>query len=93
MEVPCSSRAYLPSLTFGLGSSDNVFNYTLDAFDYTTEIDHPHQGLGCALNISPPGAFGLPDDVIVLGAPFLRGVYGVFDFGDKQVGCKSIFLC
>ena len=86
--VPCSSRAYLPDLTIGLGRDGH--NFTLTAFEYTTETDMGQVGMVCLVNVWPRKWFGGTEDTVLLGAPFLRAVMGVFDFGRREVGLGQL---
>lgn len=83
--VPCSDRLYLPTLTVGLGG----YNFTLDAFDYTLEVYLEGTGSICLVTFIGSDEFGFGRDYALLGAPFMRGVYSVFDIGKKEVGSKS----
>jgi hypothetical protein len=83
--VPCSSRAYLPTVTFGLGGH----NFTIDAFDYTHEVDYPNIGLICITTFWAADEFGMERrETLLLGSAFLKGFYGVFDMERKEVGCE-----
>ena len=78
----------MPSLTFDLGIGGKTANFTLSPWDYTLEVDLPNVGTVCLFTVFPSGEFGLPKDLVLLGAPFLRAIYGVFDFGRGRVGCE-----
>ncbi|KAL9617616.1 MAG: hypothetical protein Q9160_007582 [Pyrenula sp. 1 TL-2023] len=82
--VPCSDRLYLPSLTIGLGGH----NFTLSAFDYTLEIYLKGTGSVCLVTFIGSDEFGFGEDYAWLGAPFMRGVYSVFDMEKREVGSK-----
>jgi saccharopepsin len=83
--VPCSTRAELPILTIGLGG----YNFSLSAWDYTHEVDFEHVGLMCITTFWPADDFGFEEtETVLLGSPFLKGVYGVFDMANKEVSRK-----
>jgi len=83
--VPCARRGELPALTFTLGGH----NFSISAFDYTHEVDVWGAGLICITTFGAASEFGLRDaDILVLGNPFLKGMYGVFDMEKREVGCK-----
>lgn len=84
--IPCSNRAYLPGLIFGFGGH----NFTIDAFDYTLEVDYPYVGIVCLVSFFARGEFGIPEDTLLFGAPFLRGLYSVYDMSARTIGCKFV---
>ena len=84
--VPCWRRQELPRLTFTLNGQD----FSISAFEYTVEADFGREvGIVCMTTIYSQGDFALrSSDGIVLGSPFLRGFYSIFDFGEREVTCK-----
>ncbi|KAI9770478.1 MAG: Vacuolar protease A [Geoglossum umbratile] len=87
--IPCSRRGELPSLTFSLGPDGR--NFSISAFDYTHQIDLPGAGLTCITTFGPANDFyGEDVDLMLLGSPFLKGIYGVFDMGKQEVGCEFL---
>lgn len=83
--IPCERRQELPLLTFTLDGHD----FSISAFEYTLKIDHPQFPKTCITTFMSTKDFALPDlDVIVLGSPFLRGFYSVWDFQEGKVGRK-----
>jgi saccharopepsin len=87
--VPCARRGELPALTFTLGG----YNFSISAFDYTHEVDLQGAGLICITTFAAASEFLVDDtDVIVLGSPFLKGVYGVFDMERREVGREFFFF-
>jgi Eukaryotic aspartyl protease len=88
--IPCERRQELPSITFTLAGH----NFTIDAFDYTLEVDilwAPQVGRVCVLSFQDSSQWfdgGEWQDRIYLSHPFLRGFYGVFDAGRREVGCE-----
>ncbi|KAL9115004.1 MAG: hypothetical protein Q9227_001248 [Pyrenula ochraceoflavens] len=84
--VPCSDRLYLPTLTVGLDGH----NFTIDAFDYTLEVYLKGTGSVCLVTFIPSDEFGFGQDYALLGAPFMRGFYSVFDMRRHQVGMASL---
>ncbi|KAI9854827.1 MAG: Vacuolar protease A [Trichoglossum hirsutum] len=89
--VPCSRRPELPTLTFGLGP-DGGRNFTISAFDYTYEIDHPTAGLICIPTFQASEDFyGEECEVVNLGSAFLKRFYTTFDMGKREIGCESSY--
>ena len=87
--LPCERRQELPPLTFGMGGH----NLSLSAFDYTFELslpNPPYEAPVCITTFWSIEDFGYPDANagIVLGSPFLKAFYSVFDFGKREVGCE-----
>ena len=87
--VPCERRQELPNLTFVMSGH----NMTISAFDYTFELMPPcppYETPICITTFWAIEDFGYPDESagIVLGSPFLKGFYGVFDFGSREIGCE-----
>ena len=86
--VPCERRQELPTLTFGLSG----YEFNISAFEYTLEVDgmFPRAGKMCVTTFMESGDF-FPDSWggVVLGSPFLRGFWSVWDFGERSVGCES----
>ena len=82
--IPCERRQELPLLTFTL----NGYEFSISAFEYTLEIDPPHVGKMCITTFMEADEFLFPKDWegIVLGSPFLRGFYSVWDFEKGSVG-------
>lgn len=85
--IPCERRQELPILTFGLGGHE----FGVSAFEYTLEVDglFPHAGKMCVTTFMEAGEF-FPDswEGVVLGSPFLRGFWSVWDFGEGNVSCE-----
>ncbi|KAL9114347.1 MAG: hypothetical protein Q9227_001769 [Pyrenula ochraceoflavens] len=86
--IPCSNRVFLPTLTVGLGG----YNFTIDAFDYTLEVLLDKQiGSICLTTFWSRGQFwGDSPDAMLLGAPFMRGVYSVFDMERREIGLAKL---
>ncbi|KAI9769218.1 MAG: Vacuolar protease A [Geoglossum simile] len=85
--VPCSRRGELPALTFTLGGR----NFSISAFDYIHEVDLKESGLICITTFWPASEFLVDDsDIIVLGSPFLKGMYGVFDMEKREIGLAPV---
>ena len=85
--IPCARRQELPALTFTLGEH----NFSISAFEYTIEIDElaPHVGRMCIATFMEADDFFPPNwNGIVLGNPFLRGFYSVWNMEKREVGCK-----
>lgn len=72
---------------FGL----RVRKVSVAAFEYTLEVDgfFPRAGKMCATKFMEAGGF-FPEhwEGMVLGSPFLRGFWTVWDFGERNVGRK-----
>jgi hypothetical protein len=87
--IPCDTRPYLPELTFTIGGR----NFTIDAFDYTFEYP---VGFGyapmCMLWFEKDDEMGGEGKQVMLGTPFLKGVYTTFDMDNKEIGCKLTFF-
>ena len=85
--IPCGRRQELPSLTFTLDGHE----FSISAFDYTLEADLPNFGRMCIVSFMDASEFGFPRDWegIMLGSPFLKGFYSVWDFESGKVGRKS----
>ena len=84
--VDCSQRWQMPTLSFQLGNEGHIFNMT--ALDYTREL-----GPFCVLTFMSASDLANHDgslNATILGQPFLRRFYSVFDWEDKSVQCKLI---
>ena len=89
--IPCERRQELPTLTFGLGGKE----FSIGAFEYTLEVDglFPHAGKMCVTNfMASEESFPNSWEEMVLGSPFLKGFWSVWDFGERDVGCESCRL-
>ncbi|KAF5336115.1 hypothetical protein D9611_006291 [Ephemerocybe angulata] len=75
--VPCNGTA---SVSFTLGGQDFPLN-PVDLTDVETMDDGTTSA--CMASITSTDEKGLPFEAL-LGTPFLRNVYTVYDFGDKQ---------
>jgi saccharopepsin len=84
--IPCERRQELPTLTVTLGGH----NFSISAFEYTLEVEIPHQGVTCLVSIMDESHFTLPRhwNGILLGNPFIRRFYSVFDMEKREIGCK-----
>jgi len=84
--IPCERRQELPTLTVTLGGH----NFSISAFEYTLEVEIPDQGVTCLMSIMDKSDFSLPRpwNGIILGNPFIRGFYSVFDMEKREIGCK-----
>lgn len=84
--VPCERRQELPTLTVTLGGH----NFSISAFEYTLEVEILHEGVACLVSIMDESDFSLPRpwNGIILGSPFIRGFYSVFDMEKREIGCK-----
>lgn len=89
--IPCERRQELPALTFGLGGQE----FSIGAFEYTLEVDDlfPHAGKMCVTTFMASDEF-FPDswEGMVLGSPFLKGFWSVWDFGERDIGRESCHL-
>jgi saccharopepsin len=83
--IDCERRDLLPDLTFQLGDH----SFTITAYEYMLEVLMGVYGWRCMNGIQPWDKQTEDEkDMIVLGSPFLRGFYSVFDFDQKHLGCK-----
>ena len=84
--IPCERRQELPLLTFTLDGHD----FSISAFEYTLEINLPEYPRMCITTFMSTEEFAFPRDLdlIVLGSPFLRGFYSVWNFEEGKVGRK-----
>ena len=82
--IPCERRQELPLLTFNLSGH----NFSISAFEYTLEVDIPNAGTTCLTTFWEGSEF-FPRNFkgIVLGSPFIRGFYSIWDMGNREVGC------
>jgi saccharopepsin len=82
--VPCDKISELPHLVFDFDGQEIVLN----GEDYIGEAEWPFcfRGPYCSPLI---GYNPRDNDTIVLGPPFLKKVYSVFDWDDRTVSCKS----
>ncbi|KAI7279493.1 Vacuolar protease [Hortaea werneckii] len=75
--VDCQLRSQLPDMTFTLGGSE----FPISATDYILELQDSCLSVFLALDV--------PDDsgpLAVLGQPFLRRWYSIYDFKNASVG-------
>ena len=90
--IPCERRQELPILTFKLGGYD----FNISAFEYTMQIEEllPHLGTICVTTFMAADEFALPRDWqgLLLGHPFLRGLYSKWDFARREIGCEFLPL-
>ena len=86
--IPCERRQELPSLTFTLDGHE----VSISALEYTLEVDPPQLGRTCITTFYGAEELGFPSDWegMMLGSPFLKGFYSVWDFESRKIGRKSI---
>jgi len=82
--IDCERRAELPDVTFDLGGH----NFTLTPYDYTLEMMMGDYGFRCLSAFQQWDTQQGHIDIIVLGSAFLRAFYSVFDYDNKELGCK-----
>jgi len=82
--IDCQRRANLPDVIFDLGGN----SFTLTPYDYTLEMMLGDYGVRCLFAFQPWDMQEGQRDVIVLGSAFLRAFYSIFDFDNRQLGCK-----
>ncbi|KAK3386611.1 aspartic peptidase domain-containing protein [Podospora didyma] len=89
-EYPCNGST-LPDFTFGFG--DNAFEVTIPGkymnYSVSTNLNHPDVVTGFCTG-SLQGDFG--NGVNILGDPFLKVVYAVFDVGGSRIGFATKHL-
>lgn len=65
---------------------------SINVLEYTLEVDDliPHAGKMCVTTFMDSGE-SFPDswDGMVLGSPFLRGFWSIWDFGQRNHGRES----
>ncbi|KAF2656755.1 acid protease [Lophiostoma macrostomum CBS 122681] len=85
--IPCDRRPYLPELTFTIGGR----NFTIDAYDYTFEYP---VGFGyapiCLLWVIEDDEMGGEGMQVMLGTPFLKGLYTTFDMDNEEIGFAEL---
>ena len=92
--VPCNRRQELPVLTFDLGNGEGKGgSFGVSAFEYTVEGEFPNMGTMCVVSIQAAEDYSMPRDAILLGSTFFRGFYSVWDWGRREVACKSFVPC
>ena len=82
--IDCQRRAELPDVVFNLGGQ----NFTLTPYDYTLEMMMGDYGIRCRFPFEPLDPRLGHMRVVVLGSAFLRAFYSVFDYDNKELGCK-----
>ena len=83
--VDCAKRSSMPVLSFELGDDGRVFNVTAD--DYVTEWKYRDYPMECTVAAVPRGE-GRSEDEMLLGQPFLKAFYSVFDWVDESISRK-----
>ena len=84
--IDCSARPHLPNLTFGLGPKGH--SITLTPWDYMIEVyDERRDELTCASSFMDLGDERDYLEFIVLGAPFLNGLWGIFNAHEQTISC------
>mmetsp|Transcript_33390 Transcript_33390/g.74774 ORF Transcript_33390/g.74774 Transcript_33390/m.74774 type:complete len:84 (+) Transcript_33390:1066-1317(+) len=59
---------------------------TLDGSEHVSETARVPVGSSCALAMTPVQVDIWNRDLAVLGAPFLRYFYTIYDFGNRRIG-------
>lgn len=87
--VPCAERIYMPDVSLTIAGH----TFILSPFDYTIEWKFPGHPMICvsAFSIFDPEA-GYDSQQIILGSPFLRKYYSIYDYDSKAIGCKSLLF-
>jgi len=82
-QMPCATSAHFPKLGFQIGSH----TFEMEADEYMDRSDPEHSdGLGnCWAHLMPVGDTGR-GAIFVLGMPFLRAFYTVYDVEAKRIG-------
>ncbi|KAL3474906.1 aspartic peptidase domain-containing protein [Aspergillus californicus] len=77
--VNCNRRDSLPDLTINLGGH----NFTITAYEYTHETQFQGE-VRCLLTLDD--TFGEEQGWSILGSPFLKRFYSVFDWDNQNIG-------
>lgn len=85
--VDCDKRNTMPNLSFELGDEGYLFNVT--AFDYIYELKFGDIGPHCIVTFIQEREYFGPSErssnVTILGQPFLKAFYSVFDWVDESI--------
>ncbi|KAK2599140.1 aspartic proteinase precursor [Conoideocrella luteorostrata] len=76
--VDCAKISTYPDVTFSLAG----FNFSLSARDYIFETPTPSGNASACVS----SFIGLDSPLFILGSPFLRAYYSVYDLGENAVG-------
>jgi hypothetical protein len=88
--IPCPQISELPDLlfTFGDGQTVKITSHEY-VVTYEFNIDPRPPVQLCHVAIADSVDYPeYPDNVIVLGSPFLRGFHSIWDWGSQTIGCK-----
>jgi hypothetical protein len=95
--TPCSEVPNLPDLVIRFANDQDI---VLKGADYVTEMMLPwcsQPVIECMplVDSIPENIpeIEFPTDLMILGSPFLKNVYAVFDWNKRRVGCEFSFLC
>jgi hypothetical protein len=89
--VDCSSVDLLPSITFTLKDSENVYHYTMPGPAYVIQSLSSNPNI-CPLSFQEDS--GLSGDAApfwIMGDPFLRTFYSVYDYANSRVGLAAAY--
>ncbi|KAF2177127.1 acid protease [Zopfia rhizophila CBS 207.26] len=85
--VDCEDRSSLPDLMFTFGSKGE--SITLTPWDYLIEVyDDLYEQLKCVSAFEDLEGYG-EQGFIILGAPFLNGVYSVWDANRQSISFRN----
>jgi saccharopepsin len=87
--VPCDKIPEMPPLLFELGRDEDAVTFPILAEDYVTQIPTYMDVPICAISLGDVKRdYSLPEGIVVLGTPFLRRYYSVYNFENRTIGCK-----
>jgi hypothetical protein len=86
-EIDCEMRKSLPDMIFRFGVAGNV-TVVISPFDYVSEIHDEDGDTYCVLHVADDEVRDNIPKHIILGSPFLGGVYSVFDQDEATISCK-----
>lgn len=87
--IKCSARETLPNFVVRLGPLGGDVKLTITAWSYVREMAFPDKNeTFCLLAWQNHAEVEGKPKYIILGAPFLKGVYSVFDQDEATISCE-----